>query len=61
MSIDAHLTRALGCAQHIFTASARKIAPIDREVAMPFDGYARITPDDLDALVAYLRSLQSVK
>jgi len=28
---------------------------------MPFDGYARITPDDLDALVAYLRSLQSVK
>jgi hypothetical protein len=28
---------------------------------MPCDWHARITPDDLDALVAYLRSLKSVK
>jgi len=28
---------------------------------MPFDWHARITPDDLDAFAAYLRSLQSVK
>jgi len=30
-------------------------------VEMPFNWYTRITPDDLDALVAYLRSLESVK
>jgi hypothetical protein len=30
-------------------------------VAIPFDWYAGITPDDLDALIAYLRSLKSVK
>jgi hypothetical protein len=28
---------------------------------MPFDWYAKLAPDDLDALVAYLRSLKSVK
>jgi hypothetical protein len=28
---------------------------------MPFDWYAKLAPDDLDALVAYLRSLNSVK
>ena len=28
---------------------------------MPFDWYAKIAPDDLDALVAYLRSLTPVK
>ena len=28
---------------------------------MPFDWYARMAPDDLDALVAYLRSLTPVK
>ena len=28
---------------------------------MPFDWHATITPDDLDALAAYLRSLKSVK
>ena len=28
---------------------------------MPFDWYAKIAPADLDALVAYLRSLKPVK
>jgi hypothetical protein len=28
---------------------------------MPFDWYAKIAPDDLDALVAYLRSLKPLK
>jgi hypothetical protein len=28
---------------------------------MPFDWYAKIAPADLDAIVAYLRSLKPVK
>ena len=46
-----HILHESNNACSIFIATITgNIAPRDREVAMPIDRYAKIAPDDLDAL-----------